>query len=49
MCAGCSDFVDRCFDCNRGFYLMDKYCEHLQIKYGHEIAAWEDNFIDEED
>lgn len=54
MCLNCGDFVDMCWEdaCynpNGGrygkakkFYVDDKYCRHMQEKYGHEIASWAD-------
>lgn len=34
MCGACSDFVDKCYDCGRAYYLGDVFCEHLTEHYG---------------
>lgn len=54
MCINCPDFVDQCsyeqcynpdggkFGMFRKFYVGDRYCEHMQTIYGHEIATFAD-------
>ncbi len=56
MCIGCPDFIDQCgeddcyhsnggsHDSYRLFYADDKYCIHLQKKYGKSIAKMEDRY-----
>lgn len=43
--------VDECYDPHGGphrkmrkFYIGDKYCRHMENKYGHETATWEDHY-----
>ncbi len=54
MCFNCPDFVDICgreecynpaggpYSRMRSVYIGDRFCRHLQVVYGHEVATLED-------
>lgn len=49
MCMACSDFVDKCYDCNRMHFLGDTFCEHLTEKHGTEKTYLYDHVYFEHD
>lgn len=38
---------DQLYGIMRSFYVGDVYCEHMRLRYGHEVATWEDQLVEE--